>query len=124
MPTHARRALLRRPEQRGPRNLHPTQTCHGTVAWSVGVMTGHMHPLVDLAVSRDRQPSTSATPEQVEIVGELEAVGRALAEHSRRVLLGEATDWASITEQLASAARLCRTQVVVELTDIGDSGGR
>ncbi|MGB3440817.1 MAG: hypothetical protein WBA97_18875 [Actinophytocola sp.] len=87
-------------------------------------MTGQMHPLVELAVSRDRQPSTSATPEIVEIVGKLEVVGRAIADHSRRVLMGEATDWASVAEQLATAARLCRTQVVNELADIGDSGGR
>ncbi len=87
-------------------------------------MTGHTHPLVELAESRDRQSSSSATPEQVEIIGKLEAVGRALPEHSRCVLMGEVTDWASIAEQLASAARLCRTQIVAELTDVGDSGGR
>ncbi len=113
-----------RPGQGDLRDLRPTPICHGTVARQVGVMTGHTHPLVELAVSRDRQPSTSATPEQVEIIGELDTVGRAVAEHSRRVLMGEATDWASIADQLTSAARLCRTQVVVELTDIGDSGGR
>jgi len=87
-------------------------------------MTGPVHPLVRVAASRDRQSSTSATPEQVEIVGELEAVSRALAEHSRRVLMGEATDWARVAEQLAVAATRCRRQVVTRLTDIGDSGGR
>lgn len=87
-------------------------------------MTGQTHPLIKLAASRDRQPSTSARPEQVEVVAKLEAVGRALADHSRRVLMGEATDWALVADQLSAAARLCRTQVVTELTDIGDSGGR
>jgi hypothetical protein len=60
----------------------------------------------------------------VEIVGELEAVSRAVAEHSRRVLMGEMADWASVAEQLAIAARLCRSQVMPKLTDIGDSGAR
>jgi hypothetical protein len=64
------------------------------------------------------------TSRQVEIIGELEAVSRAIAEHSRRVLVREAADWASVAEQLAAAARLCRSQVVIRLTDIGDSGGR
>ncbi len=61
---------------------------------------------------------------QVKIVGELEAASHAIAEHSRRVLMGEAADWGLVAEQLAAAARLCRGQVVVKLTDIGDSGGR
>lgn len=64
------------------------------------------------------------TSSQVEIIGKLEEVNRAVTEHSRRVLMGEATDWASIADQLATAARLCRTQVMTELADIGDSGGR
>ena len=69
---------------------------------------------------------TKAVPasSQVEIIGKLEEVNRAVTEHSRRVLMGEATDWASIADQLASAARLCRTRVMTELADIGDSGGR
>lgn len=66
----------------------------------------------------------ASTPRQVEIVNELEAVSRVIAEHSRRVLMGEVADWASLAEQLTSAARSCRSQVVRVLTDIGDSGGR
>ncbi len=65
-----------------------------------------------------------STPKQVAIVNELEAVSRAIAEHSRRVLMGEAVDWASLAEQLTGAARSCRSQVVRALTDVGDSGGR
>jgi hypothetical protein len=61
---------------------------------------------------------------QVEIISDLETVSRAIAEHSRRVLMGEAADWALMAEQLTVAARLCRRQVVTRLTDIGDSGGR
>lgn len=64
------------------------------------------------------------SPKQVWIVGELDAVSRALAEHSRRVVMGEAADWGLVAEHLATTARLCRSQVTVELTDIGDSGGR
>ena len=67
---------------------------------------------------------TEVASRHAEIIGELEEVTRAVTEHSRRVLRGEATDWASIASQLASAARLCRNQVVTRLTDIGDSGAR
>lgn len=66
----------------------------------------------------------ACTSKQVEIIGELEAAGRAITGHSRRVLMGEATDWATLAERLAAAARLCRSQAVCKLTDIGDSGGR
>ncbi|MGB3438573.1 MAG: hypothetical protein WBA97_07440 [Actinophytocola sp.] len=64
------------------------------------------------------------TPKQIEIVSELETVGRAITEHARLVLMGEAVDWATLAEQLAAAARLCRRQAATPLTDIGDSGGR
>ena len=67
---------------------------------------------------------TSPASRQAEIIGKLEEVNRAVAEHSRRALTGEVTDWASIASQLTTAARLCRTQVRPELTDVGDSGGR
>lgn len=67
---------------------------------------------------------TVCTRKHAEIVKELEAVGRTIADHSRQVLTGKAADWAAIAEQLASAARSCRTQVTYELADIGDSGGR
>ena len=67
---------------------------------------------------------TVCTRKHAEIVKELEAVSRTIADHSRRVLMGETVDWATVAEQLASAANLCRTQVTYELADIGDSGGR
>lgn len=92
--------------------------------WSVRAMTESMHPLVELAASRERQSSTSATPEQVEIVGDLEALSRALVDHTRMVLMGEAVDWAQIADQLAALETRCRRQVRVRLTDIGDSGGQ
>jgi hypothetical protein len=44
---------------------------------------------------------------------QLEALSRALTEHSRRVLMGEPADWTDITEQLIAAAATCGRQVVV-----------
>lgn len=58
--------------------------------------------------------STSATSDQVDVVIELEALSRALAEHSRRVLMGEPADWAEITERLSQATTRCRHRVVIE----------
>lgn len=58
--------------------------------------------------------STSASPDLVNAVIELEALSRALAEHSRRVLMDEPADWADITERLIAAAAACRRRVVVQ----------
>lgn len=67
---------------------------------------------------------TVCTRKHAEIVKELEAASRTIADHVRRVLIGEASDWAAVADQLATAATTCRTQVTYELVDIGDSGGR
>jgi hypothetical protein len=39
-------------------------------------------------------------------------------------MTGESTDWSQIADLMATAIRACRSQVVSELRDIGDSGGR
>lgn len=57
--------------------------------------------------------SSSASSDQVAAVIHLETLTRALTEHSRRVLMGEPTDWADITEQLLAAAAICGCRVVV-----------
>jgi transcriptional regulator with XRE-family HTH domain len=74
-------------------------------------LTAAMLPVVRAS---DKVRSTSADPEQVAAVIELEDLSRALSEHSRRVLMGEPADWAEITEQLSAAAAACRRQVIVE----------
>jgi hypothetical protein len=70
--------------------------------------------LVPVAQRAERVETTAATPEQVDLVIELEALGRMVAEHSRRVLMGEPVEWVDIAERLAAAARACRGQVVVD----------
>jgi transcriptional regulator with XRE-family HTH domain len=76
-----------------------------------GALTAAMLPV---ARGSNRVRSTSARTDEVDTVIELEALSRALAEHSRRVLMGERPDWATITERLHAAATTCRQQVVIE----------
>jgi transcriptional regulator with XRE-family HTH domain len=78
--------------------------------------------ILPVARSSNRVRSTSACVDQVDTVIELEALSRALAEHSRRVLMGEPVDWAAITERLNAAALTCRHRVVVEPCVAGDTG--
>lgn len=70
--------------------------------------------MLPVARTSDKVRSTSADPEQVDTVIELEDLSRALSEHSRRVLMGEPADWAEITERLRAAAATCQRQVTVE----------
>lgn len=70
-----------------------------------------MLPVAQAAV---RVRSTSASSDEIDAVVELEALSRSLAEHSRRVLMGEPVDWAEITERLSRATTTCRRRVVIE----------
>lgn len=78
------------------------------------------------AVARSVTPVDSTAPpvEQVDLVAELDTLSRDIIEHNRRVMAGARTDWSHLADQLAKVARACRRQVVPELHDIGDSGGR
>jgi hypothetical protein len=81
--------------------------------------------MLEIATSGERLQSTSAPPVQVDLVATLGELARDIVAHNQSVLIGDGTaDWAWITEQLSVAATSCRRQVVVMLTDIGDSGGR
>jgi len=60
-----------------------------------------------------------ATPEQVDLVVNLQAVSRAITEHCRQVLMGELGRWAELADLLQVAARACRRQVVI--TEGGDA---
>jgi transcriptional regulator with XRE-family HTH domain len=75
--------------------------------------------MLPVARASDKVRSTSADSDQVDAVVELEALSRALSEHSRRVLMGEPADWAEITEQLSAATTTCRRRVTVESCDPG-----
>ena len=77
-----------------------------------------------VATVSHREASTSALPEQVDLVADLGELARAVLDHNQRVLMGDDADWASLAEQLADAAARCRHQVVIHVTDIGDSGCR
>ncbi len=75
-----------------------------------------------LAASSDRMASTSATPEQVDLVADLGELARAILDHNQRVLMGDDVDWARLAERLAAAADRCRRQLVIQVTHVGDSG--
>jgi hypothetical protein len=70
--------------------------------------------MMPVARASAKVPSTSASPDQIDVVIELEGLSRALAEHSRRVLMGEQADWAEITDRLSQATTACRRRVVIE----------
>jgi hypothetical protein len=70
--------------------------------------------MLPVARTSDRVHSTSASTEQIDTVIELEALSRTLAEHSRRVLMGESVDWVQIADQLRTAATGCQRHVVIE----------
>lgn len=70
--------------------------------------------MVPVARTSDRVRSTSASSDQIDAVIELEALTRMLAEHSRRVLMGESTDWAQISDQLRAAVTACQRHVAIE----------
>lgn len=75
---------------------------------------------LQVAQARARIPSVSADPDQVDAVIELEELSRVLTEHNRRVLMGEPTDWAEITERLSQAVTICRSRVIAEPCTAGD----
>jgi hypothetical protein len=75
------------------------------------VLTSVMLPV---ARTSGKVRSTSASPEEIDVVIELGSLSRALVEHSRRVLTGEQTDWAEISNRLGQAATTCRRQVIIE----------
>lgn len=79
--------------------------------------------MVPVARASNRVRSTSASPEQVNTVIELQALSRTLTEHCRRVMMGEPVDWADITEQLDTAARASQCLVVVEVVEHFAVGG-
>jgi transcriptional regulator with XRE-family HTH domain len=89
--------------------LATAKAADGPVDMLAEALTAAMLPVARAA---SRLPPTS-TPDQLDAVLQLEALCRALAEHSRRVLMGEPADWASITEQLITAATMCGRRVVV-----------
>jgi transcriptional regulator with XRE-family HTH domain len=70
--------------------------------------------MLPVARTSDRVRSTSASTDQIDTVIELEALSRTLAEHSRRVLMGESVDWAQIADGLRTAAMACQRHVVIE----------
>jgi hypothetical protein len=81
--------------------------------------------MLAVARSRPRTNSTAPPPEQVDIVADLGSLSREIVEHNRQVMTGEPTaDWAALADQLDSAARACRRQVVVQLHDVDDTGRR
>lgn len=88
--------------------LAAAKAIDGPIDMLAEALTAAMLP-VARAVSK--LPSTSP-PDQLDAVVQLEALSRALAEHSRRVLMGEPADWAGITEQLIAAAVTCGRRVV------------
>jgi transcriptional regulator with XRE-family HTH domain len=91
-----------------------TPTRHQRRADALGeALTSVMLPV---ARTSNRVRSTSASTDQVDAVIELEALSRALSEHSRRVLMGAPADWAEITDRLSAAAVTCQRRVIVEPT--------
>lgn len=75
--------------------------------------------VVPVAQATNRVRSTSALPDQVDVVIDLEALSRALSQHSRRVLMGEPADWAEITERLRSATAACQRHITIEVCTQG-----
>jgi hypothetical protein len=88
--------------------LAAAKAIDGPIDMLTEALTAAMLPVARAA---SKLPSTSP-PDQLDAVIQLEALSRALAEHSRRVLMGEPADWAGITEQLIAAAVTCGHRVV------------
>jgi transcriptional regulator with XRE-family HTH domain len=77
--------------------------------------------MLPVARTSDRVRSTSASTDQLNTVIELEALSRTLAEHSRRVLMGEPADWTQITDRLRAATTACQRHIVIESCCTTDS---
>jgi Helix-turn-helix domain len=69
-----------------------------------------------------RASSSSDIADQNDIVIELGALSRALAEHTRRILMSEPVDWAAITERLNAAVTACQRRGVIEPCGAADTG--
>ena len=78
--------------------------------------------MLPVARASDKVRPTSADPDQVDAAIQLEALSRALSEHSRRVLMGEPADWAAITDRLSAATTTCQRRVIVESRATADTG--
>lgn len=72
--------------------------------------------LLSVAQSRARQESTAPSTDVVELVIALDALGRAIVEHNRRLLVGEPVDWDALTDQLGDVERACRRLLSPEPT--------
>jgi transcriptional regulator with XRE-family HTH domain len=75
-------------------------------------LLGEILAVATLPAARAR--SRSSFSAQNDIVIELGALSRALAEHTRCVLMGEPADWVAITERLSAATTACRRRGVIE----------
>jgi carbonic anhydrase len=67
-----------------------------------------------------------APPELVDAVKALSQLARFLPDFCRRAYLGEVgpDQWADLSDTFQLAARVCREQVVIDVGDVRDSGGR
>lgn len=67
-----------------------------------------------------------APPELVDAVKALSLLARFLPDFCRRAYLGEVgpDQWANLSDAFQLAARVCREHVVIDVGDVGDSGGR
>lgn len=79
-----------------------------------------------LARSRPRVPLTAPSQELTMTIKKLAKLGQLLPDFCRRAYLGDLDDheWTELSDVLHRAARTCREQVVIDVHDIGDSGGR
>jgi hypothetical protein len=78
----------------------------------------------ELAARTSRQEVTAATPEQVDAVALLTALGRQLPDFCRRAILGQlgTDDWEQMSAVLTHAARACREQIVIDIPATDDQG--
>lgn len=79
-----------------------------------------------LARSRQRQPLTAVPPEQVELASVLLKLSVHLPGFVARIVPGDVTaaQWLALANALAAVSGQCRQQVVADIKDVGDSGGR
>lgn len=92
----------------------PTEQRHRDAGPADALFDALTSVMLPVARTSDRVRSTSASSDQIGTVIALEALTRTLAEHSRRVLMGESADWAQISDRLRAAATACQRHVVIE----------
>ncbi|MFI7678579.1 hypothetical protein [Actinophytocola sp. NPDC049390] len=68
----------------------------------------HEGLLVELASTRTRQPYDGPTPEQVDVVGVLHSLRRAVDDLCQNVMMRGDGPWLSVADQLNQAAERCR----------------